>query len=423
MHGAPVKHPTTYVGTLIHYVKANTGAGLFAVGEAIKNAGLVLGPSLLALLSVVCVFAQHELMHASSVAAKRLRLAVHPDFAETTQYSFEAGPGPFPRWAVAAKRAVYASLVFTQLGFCTVYFVFVASNIKQVLDQYIVAIDVHVYMAMCLVPILLGTSVRTLKYMVPVSFVSNIFMYTGVVVTFYLCLRDGFPELSERALAAEWTRLPLFFGTALYCFEAIALTMPLRNEMRNPKDFSRPLGVLNVASAFILMLVATMGCIGYAKYGEGVRSLIPLNFDQTEVLCQVVLVFICIGILLSYPIQAYVPFEILWPYVERRFHPLKYPVAAELAFRAVFVLFTFILAETVPHLGLFISLIGSISSTMLALIFPPLLDWAVRWRDGLPAWRHLANAVTLSIGVLGCGWGSYASLRDIIAAFGNADVA
>lgn len=70
-------------------------------------------------------------MHASAAAAERLRLPVHPDFAETAQYSFEVGPGAFPRWAVAAKKAVYASLVLTQLGFCTVYFVFIASNMKQ----------------------------------------------------------------------------------------------------------------------------------------------------------------------------------------------------------------------------------------------------------------------------------------------------
>lgn len=57
-------------------------------------------------------------------------------------------------------------------------------------------------------------------------------------------------------------------------------------------------------------------------------------------LCQVVVVVICIGILLSYPIQAYVPVEILWPYVERRFRPLKHPVAAELGFRTAIVLFT-----------------------------------------------------------------------------------
>ncbi|KAK3930008.1 Proton-coupled amino acid transporter 4 [Frankliniella fusca] len=400
------KHPTSYLETFIHYVKANTGAGMFAMGEATKNSGILLGPALLAFLGTICVYAQHQLMHASAFAAKRLRLSVHPDYAETAQYSFEIGPGAFPRWASSMRKAVYACLVSTQLGFCTVYFVFIASNIKQVLDEYIPPIDKHYYMAMLLVPILLCCCIRTLKYLVPVSLISNLFLGTGVVITLYVCVRDGLPPLSERKLFVEASRLPLFFGTALYCFEAIAMTIPFKNEMRRPNDFSRPLGVLNVASVFVGLEIITVGVIGYMKYGEDVKSIIPLNFDQTDVLCQVIKTGICVGILFSYPIQAYVPFEILWPHIEKRFRPLKHPVAAEMTFRFAIVFFTFLLAESVPRLGLFISLIGSVSSTLLALIFPPLMDWSWRWEAGLSVWRHAANAFILLVGVarpgLGC---------------------
>lgn len=49
----------------------------------------------------------------------------------------------------------------------------------QVLDQYIMPIDAHVYMAMALVPILLSSWIRTLKYLVPISVVSGFFMITG----------------------------------------------------------------------------------------------------------------------------------------------------------------------------------------------------------------------------------------------------
>ncbi|XP_026276228.1 proton-coupled amino acid transporter-like protein CG1139 isoform X2 [Frankliniella occidentalis] len=395
---------------------------MFAMGEATKNSGILLGPALLALLGTICVFAQHQLMHASAFAAKRLRLSVHPDYAETAQYSFEVGPGAFPRWASTVRKAVYASLVCTQLGFCTVYFVFIASNMKQVLDQYIIPIDVHYYMAMLLVPILLGSCIRTLKHLVPISLISNLFMFTGVFITIYVCSRDGLPPLSERNLFVEPTRLPLFFGTALYCFEAIAMTMPLRNEMRRPNDFSRPLGVLNVGSVFVGLLLVVVGVIGYMKYGEDVKSIIPLNFDQADVLCQVIKTGICVAILLSYPIQAYVPFEIIWPSIERRFQPLKHPVAAELTFRFAIVLFTFLLAESIPRLGLFISLMGSVSSTMLALIFPPLMDWSWRWGDGLPVWRHLVNAFLLLVGMFGMGWGAYAAMAEIIIAFANGEV-
>ncbi|KAE8740835.1 hypothetical protein FOCC_FOCC013627 [Frankliniella occidentalis] len=395
---------------------------MFAMGDAIKNSGLVLGPSLIAVVGTICVFAQHLLINASAHAAQRLRLAVHPDYPETMQYSLEAGPWLFPRWAVAGRKTVYVCLVCTQLGFCAVYFMFVASNMKQVLDQYLPAIDVHVYMAMALAPILLECWVRSLKYLVPFSLVANACMYAGIAITLYVCVRDGLPLPADRSLFADVSRLPLFFGTALFCFEAIGLTMALKNEMRNPDDFSRPLGVLNVGTAFIGVLLITLGSVSYIKYGEDVLALIPLNFDQSDVLCQVIKVGLCIGILFTYPIQAFVPFEIMWPAVERRFRPLRYPVAAELAFRSAVVLLTFALAESIPRLGLFISLLGSVSSAFLALIFPPLMDWCWRWRHGAPAWRHATNAAILLLGVFGGSWGAYAALVEIVDAFAKGEM-
>lgn len=48
-------------------------------------------------------------------------------------------------------------------------------------------------------------------------------LYAGIGITLYACVRDGLPPVSERRLVADLNRLPLFFGTALYCFEAIAM--------------------------------------------------------------------------------------------------------------------------------------------------------------------------------------------------------
>lgn len=49
----------------------------------------------------------------------------------------------------------------------------------QVLDQYFPPLDVHLYMTLALAPILFANSVRSLKYLVPFSLISNAVMYTG----------------------------------------------------------------------------------------------------------------------------------------------------------------------------------------------------------------------------------------------------
>lgn len=46
----------------MHLFKGNVGSGVFAMGDAIKNAGLLLGPSVVIVLVIVCVHCQNILV-------------------------------------------------------------------------------------------------------------------------------------------------------------------------------------------------------------------------------------------------------------------------------------------------------------------------------------------------------------------------
>lgn len=51
-----------YLETMMHLFKGNVGSGIFALGDAFKNAGLMLAPPLTIFLGVICVHAQHILV-------------------------------------------------------------------------------------------------------------------------------------------------------------------------------------------------------------------------------------------------------------------------------------------------------------------------------------------------------------------------
>lgn len=55
---------TTYLETLMHILKGNVGSGVFAMGDAVKNGGLLLAPALTLLMGLVCVHSQHILVGA-----------------------------------------------------------------------------------------------------------------------------------------------------------------------------------------------------------------------------------------------------------------------------------------------------------------------------------------------------------------------
>lgn len=100
--------------------------------------------------------------------------------------------------------------------------------------------DVHEHMAVVLVPIMLSTWIRNLKYLVPLSSIANFLMIAGYIATMYI-MSYNVPSIRERRYVADWENLPLFFGTVIYSFEGITLVstnifsvdIPDRNKNRH----------------------------------------------------------------------------------------------------------------------------------------------------------------------------------------------
>jgi len=75
------------------------------------------------------------------------------------------------------------------------------------------------------------------------------------------------------------------------------------------------------------------------------------------------------------------------------------------------------LAAAIPNLSAIISLVGSFSSSALALIFPPIIELMTFWDhcSGKEfTLMFVKDIIIIIIGFLGFGFGSYASLWNII---------
>lgn len=406
--------PTTYAETLLHLIKGNMGSGMFAMGDAFKNAGLLLGPVITLFLGVTCVYGNHILVNCSKEIRERRKLSFYPNFSDTVEWAFESGPKGFQKYSSTVRAAVKFFNIITQLGFCSVYIVFVSATVKQVVDSHGFVLDVHLYMAVILVPILLTAMVRSLKFLIPFSVIANICLTSGVVATLYISSYD-LPSVSSRPAVADWSRLPLFFGTVLYSFEGIGLVLPLQSEMKKPEKFASTFGVLNVGMTLVAAILLSMGFIGYLKYGENVMGSITLNFPQNSLFSEFVQITIAAGIMFSYALQFYVAVTFVWPDIVKTHGPFKKPVLCELGVRTVMVLCTFAAAELIPHIGLFISLVGTVCSTALALVFPPLCDLALNW--GKWSWNYVYDVCSIIIAVVGFVTGTYCSVSAIVEVF------
>lgn len=120
------------------------------------------------------------------------------------------------------RNIVNVFLVITQLGFCCVYFLFVATNLNDTMAIFKMDLGVHFYLVLLFPFILALAMVKNLKYLTPVSLLASIMTAWGLVITFYYILQD-LPRTDTVKPFASWHQLPLYFGTAMYAFEGIGV--------------------------------------------------------------------------------------------------------------------------------------------------------------------------------------------------------
>lgn len=211
------------------------------------------------------------------------QMAEDPDFAETVELCFRYGPQPLRRWSRFVKFLVNFFICLTQIGFCCIYVVFINENFAQLWNIYVTGykFDFLIKFGIVLLPILAISMITNLKYLAPLSTIANICMALGVALTIYFASQD-LPDIKERAYVGNYKNLPLFFGTAIFAFEGIALVLPLKNAMKKPKLFSRPSGVLNVGMVFVASLFIIVGFMSYWQWGEKIAGSVTLNLPETN---------------------------------------------------------------------------------------------------------------------------------------------
>ncbi|XP_027207368.1 proton-coupled amino acid transporter-like protein pathetic isoform X1 [Penaeus vannamei] len=416
-----ISNPTTDCETMVHVLKGNIGTGLLAMPEAFMNAGLWVGFFGIPVMGVICVHCMHVLLKCSKELCRRAKVSAL-SYEESAEMAFKLGPGKCPKYATAVGYIITTFLLITQIGFCCVYFVFIPQNIMQALECMVGGSGISQlgYMAIFILPILLICYIPHLKYLAPVSLVAGVIQTAGLIICFYYMVRD-LPEISEEIPGwAGWSKLPLYFGSAIYAFEGIGLVLPLENKMRTPKSFRGFTGVLNTAMMCVIILYAAMGFFGYLQYGSKVEGSITLNLPPNEGLAQSVKILMAVAVYLTYPLQMYVPFELLTPSLRNRFDSPRNKFLAEYALRTCLVLLTFVLAAAIPNIGLFISLVGAVSSSTLALIFPPVIEVVTFWPDRGPYnWRIIKCTLIALFGIIGFITGTISSVQAIVDFFVN----
>ncbi|KAL4668047.1 hypothetical protein H8957_011560 [Semnopithecus entellus] len=413
----------TVIQALIHLVKGNMGTGILGLSLAVKNAGILMGPLSLLVMGLIACHCMHILVRCAQRFCKRLNKPFM-DYGDTVMHGLEASPSTWlQNHAHWGRHIVSFFLIVTQLGFCCVYIVFLADNLKQVVEavnsttnnchsnETVIltpTMDSRLYMLSFLPLLVLLVFIRNLRILTIFSMLANISMLVSlVIITQYIT--QEIPDPSRLPLVASWKTYPLFFGTAIFSFESIGVVLPLENKMKNARHFP---AILSLGMSIVTSLYISIATLGYLRFGDDIKASISLNLPNCWLYQSVKLLYIA-GILCTYALQFYVPAEIIIPFAISQVST-RWALPLDLSIRLAMVCLTCLLAVLIPRLDLVISLVGSVSSSALALIIPPLLEVTTFYSEGMSPLTIFKDALISILGFVGFVVGTYQALDELL---------
>lgn len=397
-------------------MKASLGTGILSMPIAFKHAGLLVGVFATILVAFVCTHCAYILIKCAHVLYHKTR-RTEMSFADVAEVAFSTGPEWGRRFSKPVRYLIQISLFATYFGTCSVYTVIVAANFNQIIEHYgnigAGEFSIRLTTACLLIPMILLSWIPNLKYLAPVSMVANIFMGTGLGITFYYLVMDLKP-LTSVPLIAPIAGFPQFFSITVFAMEAIGVVMPLENNMKTPQHFVGICGVLNKGMSGVTLIYILLGFLGYARYQDETLDSITLNLPTEEIPAQIVKILIALAVYCTFGLQFYVCLDIAWNGIKDRFQ--KKPVLANYILRTVMVAGAVLLAVIVPTIGPFIGLIGAFCFSILGLLIPVFIETVTYWDVGFGPgnWVALKNIVICIIGFMALVFGSRSALIEIV---------
>nr|XP_034825408.1 proton-coupled amino acid transporter-like protein CG1139 [Maniola hyperantus]XP_034825409.1 proton-coupled amino acid transporter-like protein CG1139 [Maniola hyperantus]XP_034825410.1 proton-coupled amino acid transporter-like protein CG1139 [Maniola hyperantus] len=414
-HNRQLEHPNSDIRSFANLLKSSLGSGILAMPAAFKNAGTIVGIFGTIILGYICTHCVYLLVKTSQDVCKVTKVP-SLGYAETVEAVFATGPRPLRKLSKAMRIFIDWAMAVTILGACAVYVILLVESVQQIVDHFYEKnnLTITLYCLMFLVPILIFTQIKTLKYIAPFSGFANVLLVlTFVICLYYICAE--FPSFDSQPMSVPVGRLPLFIGTVIFAMEGIGVVLPVENTMAKPQHFLGCPGVLNITMTIVVLLYMIMGILGYLRYGDAAQGSITLNLPTKEIPALMAKVFIILAIFFTYILQFYVPMEIVWRNTKHRVAQ-KYHNIAQSVMRALFAILTVIAAASLPRLEQVIGLEGAFFYSFLGLIAPSLMELVFCWDRGLGKFNYILIKDILLI-IFGCFvlvTGVMQSVREII---------
>eukprot|EP00039_Didymoeca_costata_P024702 m.11182 g.11182 ORF g.11182 m.11182 type:complete len:418 (+) comp4392_c0_seq1:289-1542(+) len=410
MVGTPTTNKATRSQTFMNLLKVAVGPGCLALPFAFSKAGL--------LLSTVILCTMSAMVYRNALMIVETKTRVRKQNPSESILSF----GDIATRIIGPKTGEMMNvlLVSMQLGICTVYFRFMATNLHAAVPS----LPEHTWMELTIPFMVMLALIRHLKSLAAFSTFANVATLITVmaVIGFSASWILDHGSASKEIEMAVFSETPVFFGIAIYSFEGCGAVLAIHDSMADPSEFRQAINQAGIVMFACFMLT---GMVCYIAFGAMTNGSITaeLGHRTHNHVLAILNLLIVLAVGLTYPIQSFAAFEVLEQKLGIRSgnnNKLQEALSGSLPtgrikqifFRIILVFITAIAAYSIPNLGQVVSLFGSVNGSVIALVLPPLLD--LYSCPGATTLHRALNWITLVFGAVGGVAGTLVVVHNIV---------
>jgi len=301
-------------------------------------------------------------------------------------------------------------------------------------------------------PILILISfVRDLRKLGPVSVIANV----SIIVAFTATVSYILAKMKGVPTPLYWFRLttfPIYFGQVTAAFEGIGTVIPIEASMaENRHRYPR---FLHITVVFLTMIFGSFGIVGYLAYGEKTCQILTANLTGGIAIVLQCLIFV--GVLFTYPLQIYPCIQITesvvisirkWRATRKckqmintekqtlkdgmvdSYNSISDDIPPEVTttvklktwegniIRGILVIITAMIAlKFRSEFAYIAALTGSIGSSLLSYILPPLFHMSLEGRK-MKRWVKVKNVILIIFGVILGVMGLTVTIQGLVESF------
>lgn len=404
-------HATSNWETVGHLITGSLGTGMLAIPITFRRVGCSVGIIGFIVISFLASYCMHQLLRIRHLVCKKHRVP-QMEYADVIKAVTKKGPPCFRWLSTSSPHIVDFFTAAYHLGICCAAINFISLGAKQVTDfHWQVNLDVRIWMLISGLLIFPLNMIKTLKNLSSLSYIGDLLIMGGVSVVFYFIFLDGVPSTEGKwAIPLDdkandlFEGVSLFYGTVMYSVQTIGVIVALENEMKNPADYRKPLGVFNLSLIVIVVSDILIGFWGYAKWGNHTLGVVSGNLPESSILTESIQIMFAFQNLFSYPLQSYVPYEIVWNnYLKSNKKVIEYEKLCSTLLRMLIPWLTVLLAIAVPFLDLLISFTGAFCLPTVGIVFPAIMEICYCYAEKKMTPLLLAKNVGLILfGIISC---------------------